>query len=157
MTWVDGVIADCHLEELTIYEDGRGWLAELFRTDELEAGLQPAMCYISQTLPGQSRGPHEHMDQTDLFAFFSGRMSLYLWDTRQDSGTYGYRQVVDVGSSNPLIAFVPPGVVHAYRNDGDVPALIVNCPNRLYAGPHRSQPVDEIRHEEETDTRFKMD
>ena len=41
------------------------------------------MTYVSQTLPGVTRGPHEHVDQTDGFAFMGpSDFKLVLWDTR---------------------------------------------------------------------------
>jgi dTDP-4-dehydrorhamnose 3,5-epimerase len=52
---------------------------------------------------------------------------------------------------------VPPGVVHAYKNIGSEPGLVFNCPNRLYKGPGRKDPVDEIRHEADKDTPFRLD
>ena len=155
--WTDGQIHDCPITPLTKYNDERGWLAEFFRDDELEPASYPEMGYISMTRPGVARGPHEHFDQSDLFVFFSGTFRLYLWDTRADSPTFGVRQIVDVGESNPASAIVPPGVVHAYRNVGDQNALIVNCPNRLYAGWGKKAEVDEIRHEDRDDDVFAMD
>ncbi|GMQ80852.1 MAG: dTDP-4-dehydrorhamnose 3,5-epimerase family protein [Rhodothermia bacterium] len=156
MDWKDGNIEGCELVPLSFHNDGRGWLVEIFRTDELNPSHHPVMAYISETNPGQARGPHEHTDQTDLFAFFSGSVRLFMWDARADSATYGVRTVRLVGEANPCIVTVPPGVVHAYRNDGTVPALILNCPNRLYAGRGKSEPVDEIRHEDSDTSAFKL-
>jgi dTDP-4-dehydrorhamnose 3,5-epimerase len=52
---------------------------------------------------------------------------------------------------------VPKGVVHAYRNVGEVPGIVINCPNQLYAGQDKKQPVDEIRHEDDPETIYRMD
>ena len=151
---IQGVI----LRPLTSFADERGWLAEIFRRDELSAELMPAMGYLSQTLPGVARGPHEHSEQTDMFAFLGpGDFKLYCWDARVNSPTFGNRIICIVGQSNPQSVIVPPGVVHAYKNISPVPALVVNCPNRLYAGPGRSESVDEIRHEERADSVYVMD
>lgn len=157
MNWKDDAIASCTVKPLTKYSDERGWLGEFFRHDELPASLHPTMGYLSLTKPGVSRGPHEHEHQTDLFLFFSGTFKLYLWDDRKESPTYGNRQIVEVGEANPAIAIVPPGVVHAYWNVGDTEALVVNCPNKLYAGEGKKEPVDEIRHEEMENSPFIME
>lgn len=157
LNWTDGNISDCIIKPLSIHSDSRGWLAEVFRHDELETEHLPEMAYISSTLPGTTRGPHEHVSQTDLFAFFSGHIRLYLWDARKSSESFGTRMIITVGEENPAIALVPPGVVHAYKNIGPGSALILNCPNKLYAGPGRSEPVDEIRHEEQTNSIFLID
>jgi dTDP-4-dehydrorhamnose 3,5-epimerase len=55
------------------------------------------------------------------------------------------------------VVIVPPGVVHGYRNIGDQAGLVVNLPNRLYKGQGRSEPVDEIRHEGDPHTCFRID
>ena len=151
---IEGVI----VEPLDRYEDARGWLVELYREDELEPAVHPVMAYISQTLPGVARGPHEHREQTDCFAFVGpGDFKLYLWDTRRDSPTSGNRQTLLVGQSSRQLVLVPPGVVHAYKNVSQVPGLVFNCPNRLYAGEGKQQPVDEIRHEDQPESPFVID
>jgi dTDP-4-dehydrorhamnose 3,5-epimerase len=143
---------------LTKYHDGRGWLCELFRTDELPAAFHPVMAYISMTSAGVARGPHEHVDQADCFCFLGpSTFRVYLWDRRPDSPTCGARQVEDVGAEKPMLLVVPPGVVHAYKNVGGVPGLVFNCPNRLYKGTGRKEPVDEIRHEEQADSVYRLD
>lgn len=156
-TFVKGTIQDVTVRPLRKFLDERGWLAELFRRDELP-GVNPVMAYISMTLPGVSRGPHEHREQTDLFCFIGpGNFKLYLWDVRQDSPSCGVRQIIYAGGDAPLFVTVPPGVVHAYRNISLEPAIVFNAPDRLYAGEGRKEPVDEIRHEEMVDSPFLLD
>ncbi len=151
---IDGII----WKPLRKYQDGRGWLCELFRHDEIPAEFYPAMAYISMTEAGVARGPHEHADQADYFCFLGpSNFKMYLWDNRANSATYLTRQVEIVGADNPMVLIVPPGVVHAYKNIGSEPGIVFNCPNRLYKGPGRKEPVDEIRHEANKDTRFLLD
>ena len=158
MDWTPGDIDGVVITPLKQHSDPRGWLGELFRSDETPAELMPAMAYVSMTYPGVTRGPHEHVDQTDTFGFVGpGTFRLKLWDARRDSPTYGYCLTVDAGAGNPAIAVVPPGVVHGYRNVSDENGLVLNFPNRLYAGRQRREPVDEIRHEDEPDGAFRMD
>ncbi len=56
-----------------------------------------------------------------------------------------------------MLLIIPPGVVHAYKNVGAEPGIVFNCPNRLYKGTGRKEPVDEIRHEEDKSNRFRLD
>jgi len=151
---IDGVV----LKPIARYADSRGWLSEVFRNDELAADNIPAMGYISMTLPGVARGPHEHVEQTDVFAFLGpGNFQLKMWDHREGSPTCGCFASAVVGEDNPSIAIVPPGVVHGYRNVSDGDGLVLNFPNRLYAGEGKREPVDEIRHEDDPVGRFSMD
>lgn len=151
-------IAGVLWKPLPVLRDERGWLCELFRQDERSAGFQPAMTYLSETLPGVTRGPHEHRHQTDCFFFLGpSTFRIAMWDNRPDSPTYWSHETALVGVDNPMMIVVPPGIVHAYRNVGTVPGLIVNAPNRLYRGPGKQDPVDEIRHENDATSPFQFD
>ena len=138
---------------LNRHTDSRGWLIELFRNDELPSGFDPVMGYLSLTLPGVARGPHEHRDQSDGFAFLSGIFEVTLWENRP--GKERSKMVLLAGENSPLFLVVPPGVVHAYRNVGAQDAFVLNFPDRLYAGEGKKEQVDEIRHEE-IDSEFKL-
>ena len=154
----EGEIKGVVVSRLNKAFDSRGWLAELFREDDLAEEFFPAMAYISSTNPGITRGPHEHVDQADLFCFIGpSNFKLRMWDNRDDSETFGYVSTVVVGQDNPASVLVPKGVVHAYQNVGDVEGIVINCPNRLYRGAGRKEEVDEIRHESDPETRFRMD
>lgn len=156
--FVDGEIEGVEIRPLKFFHDQRGWLVEIFRHDGLEQDRWPVMLYVSSTLPGVARGPHEHHDQTDGFAFVGpSDFRLWLWDARPDSPTHGHRKVVTLGASAPAAVWIPPGVVHAYRNVGEIPGLVFNAPNRLYAGWGKKEPVDEIRHEDAEPPRYPLD
>lgn len=157
-TFVPGEIDGVVLKPLTRHEDQRGWLVELYRNDEMPEANHPVMAYISETLPGVARGPHEHVDQSDYFAFLGpGEFKLYLWDARPASSTYRKRFTLVVGASNPQSVIIPPGVVHAYKCISDTPGWVYNGPNQLYAGPGKQHPVDEIRHEDEANSPYLLD
>ena len=154
----DGQIDGVQIRELVLHSDDRGWLCELFRVDEIESRQLPSMGYASVTRVLVTRGPHEHVEQTDRLCFFGpARFFLVLWDNRPGSVTYGVRMRCFVGYDNPCAVVVPPGVVHAYRNVGDVDGLVVNFPNRLYRGEGCRGAVDEIRHELDSHSVFDVD
>jgi dTDP-4-dehydrorhamnose 3,5-epimerase len=154
----DGAIDGVLVAPLMRHRDERGWLVEMFRTDELPAAHVPVMGYVSETLPGVQRGPHEHTDQCDIFVFPGpGEFHIEMWDNRPTSPTYGRRMVLRAGESRPARLVVPPGVVHGYKNVSAVPALVYNFPDRLYRGPGRKEPVDEIRHELDADSPYRLE
>ena len=153
-----GVIHDVITKPLVRFNDQRGWLSELFRSDVLPQGFNVEMAYISMTVPDVARGPHEHVDQADLFCFVGpSTFKMRMWDNRPDSPTYNHRMTLLVGLDNPMAVVVPKGVVHGYKNVGDTEGMVINCPNRLYMGEDKKDPIDEIRHEDDPDTIFKMD
>jgi dTDP-4-dehydrorhamnose 3,5-epimerase len=139
---IEGVV----IKNLSKYEDERGWLTEIYRKDEISAN--PVMGYISATKPGVARGPHEHVDQTDVFVFIGpGSVELNLWDRREGSKTKGEHMKIEVGENNPTMAIVPPGVVHAYKCVSEKDAWCINLPDQLYKGEGKKEEVDEIRWE----------
>lgn len=151
---ISGVIC----RPLVIYEDRRGWLAEIFRQDELPPEHMPVMSYISVTAPGMGRGPHAHREQTDLFCFPGpGDFRVILWDHRPESPSFGARQEFRLGAACPAVLIIPPGVVHGYLNISDRPGLVCNFANRLYRGPGRREPVDEIRFEADPHSPFRLE
>lgn len=151
---IQGVI----IRPLKKFSDERGWLMELFRKDEAEAEYFPVMTYISMTKPGVARGPHEHIDQADYFCFAGpSDFKVYLWDNRPGSATYGNKTELIAGESSPAVVIVPKKVVHAYKNVGAKDGLVINCPNRLFKGEGKKEPVDEVRYESDPASPFKVD
>ena len=158
-TFTKGKIEDVVVYPLKKYVDERGWLAELFRHDELREEFYPAMAYISVTEPNMQRGPHEHVEQADLFCFIgAGNFKLRLWDNRADSPTFRYVMTLFVGADSPQAVIIPKGVAHAYKNISQTEkGVVINCPNRLYMGEGKKEAIDEIRHEDDPETIFTID
>jgi dTDP-4-dehydrorhamnose 3,5-epimerase len=153
-----GKIQDVIIYPLKKYVDERGWLTELFRHDELSEEFYPVMAYVSVTEPGVQRGPHEHVEQADLFCFIGpSNFKLRVWDNRRASETFGRMMTLFVGADNPQAVIIPKGVAHGYKNVGSVPGVVINCPNRLYLGVGKKEPIDEIRHEDDPNTVFRME
>lgn len=144
--------------QLERHTDGRGWLMELYRRDELVSENLPAMCYISMTKPGAVRGPHEHRMQSDLFYFAGPSMfRLYLWENRPNAAEFGKKWILECGENNKIGIIIPPGIVHAYKNIGEVEGIVLNAPNQLYAGSGRNEEIDEIRYEDSVGNAFVVD
>ena len=151
---IEGVI----VKNLPKFVDDRGWLTETFRHDELEEKYFPVMGYVSMTNLDVARGPHEHVDQADNFAFIGpSNFKVYLWDNRKSSPTYMVRQILYAGEDSPKSLIIPPGVVHAYKNVGPKQGMVLNFPNQLFAGKSKASPVDEIRHEADPNTIYRLD
>jgi len=146
---IEGVI----IEQLTKFSDDRGYLVETFRIDNLPSKLRPVMSYVSYTKPGIARGPHEHMEQTDIFCFMGpGNFKIRLWDNRKEYESYGNFLELIGGKDNPIILIVPPGIVHGYKNiSEDELGMVINYPDKLYQGWGKKEKVDEIRHEVKED------
>ncbi len=142
------MIKDVVIKKIEKYNDERGWLAEIYRDDELS--YKPLMSYVSVTKSGVVRGPHEHVHQSDCFVFMGpGSFNLYLWDRRVKSETEGEYIKISVGEDNPTLVIVPPGVVHGYKCVSECDAWCINLPNKLYKGKDKKDEIDEVRWEED--------
>lgn len=127
-----GEIQDLVVCPLKKFVDGRGWLAEFFRHDEIK---------------------------TDLFCFVgAGNFKMRMWDNRADSPTYRNMMTLFVGADNPQAVIVPVGVAHAYKKVSVTEkGVVINCPNRLFMGEGKREAIDEIRHEDDLETIFRID
>ena len=158
MRFVPGPIEGLVVKDLTKHTDHRGWLMELFREDDVPKEFFPSMAYVSSSGPGIIRGPHEHKEQSDFFCFVGpSTFKISLWDNRKTSKTSGNRMILEAGESAPRSVVIPAGVVHAYKNIGPTVGWVLNFPNRLYGGVNRKEPVDEIRHEDDSHSIFELE
>ena len=149
---IEGVI----IKKIAKNSDSRGWLAEIYRQDELN--YLPAMSYISLTKPEVIRGPHEHKFQSDCFVFIGpGDFTLHLWDNRTGSITNGEYLKIMAGENNPIMVIVPPGVVHGYKCVSEAEGWCVNLPDKLYRGEGKKEEVDEIRWENDNSAPYKIE
>lgn len=149
------MIKDVIIKKINKYQDERGWLAEIFRNDEIN--YRAAMAYVSATKPGIARGPHEHREQSDCFVFIGpGDFRLYLWDRREESETKGEEMKIEVGENNPIMIIVPPGIAHGYKCISERNGWCLNFPDKLYRGEGKKEKADEIRWEDQKNSPYKM-
>ena len=158
MNFPEGNIEGVVIRDLVRHNDKRGWLSELFRSDEVAPGNFPVMGYASGTEAGAIRGPHEHRFQDDYFCFFGpSTFRIYLWDNRKSAASFGRKMVLEVGENRTVSVLIPAGVVHAYKNIGSVTGWSFNFPNRLYGGDGKTSEIDEIRYEEDPSSPFRIE
>jgi hypothetical protein len=67
---ISGVIC----KPLVIYPDQRGWLAEIFRQDEVAPDHVPVMAYVSVTQPGVGPGYQNAGDGPGYVCNFANRL-----------------------------------------------------------------------------------
>ena len=157
IAYTDGPIEGVVIRPLKAFHDERGWLVEIFRHDELEQDRWPVMMYVSSTLPGVTQVPTSILTRP-----MASRLSA-LPISSSICGTHARIVPPTATGRSPLWAsrtprpWIPPGVVHAYRNVGQVSGVVFNAPNRLYAGWEKKEKVDEIRHEDADPRKFPMD
>ncbi len=136
------------VEALPVFKDDRGSLYELYREDDMPESFKPVMACASWSHPGVARGPHQHVMQDDYFNFAGpSNFTVYLWDDRPGAAGASVGWYVPTGEQAPARIYVPRGVVHAYHNTGPAMGLVLTVTSLLFKGMGRRDPVDEIRHE----------
>ena len=142
-TMIHGVV----VKQLRVHSDDRGSLMEVLRADD------PFFAAIKQTtyteaFPGVIKAFHWHKRQKDIWFFATGMAQVVLYDLRPDSPTAGQRQVLYMGSRNPLVLCIPEYVAHGYRVLGTQPAGLFYHTTAVYDPAHPDEeriPFDDPR------------
>ena len=158
VSFVDGPIEGVVFKPLVPHADRRGWLAELYREDELPARQHPVMAYVSETMPGVARGPHEHVDQTDYFAFL-GPGEFLLVSLGCPARFADPRPPHEGGGGRVEPAVRDRSARRGSRLQERRPGarLGIQRPEPALRRPRQAGPVDEIRHEDQPDSPFRLD
>jgi len=111
--------------------DARGFLMELMRPDWPEF-IQWGQVYATMCYPGVVKGWHYHYHQIDSFNCVCGMGKVVLFDNRPNSPTNGIINEFIIGPLNPKMVQIPNFVWHGFAAVGPEPAIIINCPTRMY-------------------------
>jgi dTDP-4-dehydrorhamnose 3,5-epimerase len=119
------------VRKLRLIPDERGFLLEMLRSDWEEFD-KFGQAYITAVYPGVVKGWHYHKIQTDRFVCVAGMAKVVLYDGREGSPTHGEVNEFFMGTQNPILLKIPPGVMHGFKGISPEVTLIVNIPSELY-------------------------
>jgi dTDP-4-dehydrorhamnose 3,5-epimerase len=126
------LIEGVNLRRATTHPDERGELTEIFNP---AWGILPEPAiYIYQTMlrPRRIKGWVYHKLQHDRFFLTTGHLKIVLYDPRETSPTRGVVNEVFLTERNRGLLSIPPYVVHAVQNIGEVDAVWINMPTVAY-------------------------
>lgn len=113
-------------------DSGRGVLMEVLRADEpLFTKFGQSVFTISYGR-GTIKGFHWHRKQDDLWFIASGKARVVLYDMRDDSPTKNETQVIEAGTRDYKLIFIPHGVAHGYKVLTDDPLMLVYHVTEVY-------------------------
>jgi len=139
------MIKGVKVKNLKVIPDYRGRLMEILRNDD-NLFIQFGQVYMTTVLPGIVKGWHYHKKQTDNFVCVHGKIRLGLYDSREDSETYGKTQEFILSLENPILVQIPNGVMHGFECVGDEEAIVINAVTEPYnhdtPDEHRVDPFD---------------
>ena len=127
-TLIDGV----SLRYATTHFDERGEVCEIY---DPAWGLSSApLVYVYAALirPARIKGWVYHKEQIDRMFALSGFLRIVLYDPREGSPSRGMINEIHLTERNRGLVVIPPLVVHAVQNVGNIDAAFVNMPDRPY-------------------------
>ena len=133
---IDGV----KVVALTVHADDRGYLIEILRATDEHFTTFGQVYLVGNQARGTIRAFHKHEKLWDWFFIAHGSAKFALKDDREDSPTFGEMNTFILGTRNPGLLVVPPGVYHGWMSLED-DTLLISTGSEVY---NRATP-DEVR------------
>ncbi len=127
-TLIDGV----RLKEVRNVLKRDGTLVEIYRSDwALDSGPLDQVFQVGLQ-PGAISDWHAHALTTDRIFVTQGQILLALYDSRQNSPTYGQSNQFRLSLLRPMLVSIPPRIWHLVANVGSEYAALLNLVDRAY-------------------------
>ena len=134
------LIEGVQLIPLQVHADDRGYLVELVRKTDPFLRRFGQVYLVGDFTRGIVRAFHKHEVLWDYFFISHGSAKFVLVDDRPNSPTYKKIDVFVIGSRNPSLLVVPPGIFHGWMSLED-DTQMVSVASEVY---NREKP-DEVR------------
>lgn len=121
-----------------------GYLTEVFRSDWQLGGDGVDQVFMTMLEPGGMSAWHAHAVTTDRIFVAQGQFKIVLFDSRQDSPTYGTLNEFRFGTVKPALLVIPPRVWHGVQNTASGAGILINAVDTAYryeAPDHYRLPV----------------
>ena len=118
--------------------DGRGEVTELWSLP-WSGFTQPTHVYQSGTDFGVVKCWHLHEIHTDQFAITRGKVQVSVVDVRDGSATFGDVNRFIMGTLNPGLLRIPPGLMHGWKALSQPEIIVLNLQSHPY------DPADEYK------------
>lgn len=112
--------------------DDRGQVMHVLRSDDPNF-IAFGEAYISEIFARVTKGWKLHTLSTSNMVVPVGEVRFVMYDTREESPTFGKFDDVTIGDKNYQLLTIPPHVVYAWRNVRDTTAVVLNCATELWS------------------------
>lgn len=109
-----------------------GVITEVFRPEWDPTGKPIVHVYQSRLFPGAVGAWSCHARTVDRLFVNQGHLKAVLFDSREESPTFGKLNEFHVGDARPTFLVIPTGVWHGLQNLGSSDALVLNFPTEAY-------------------------
>ena len=125
---IDGL----NIKRLTLQQDARGGLVELFSNEWKYHAASLCYAYSVSVEPRALRGWVLHKKQDDRIVVLSGCLTWAFYDDRPESPTYKLLNLFTFGERDRQLFTIPAGVYHAVKNVSQAEAIFLNFPSLPY-------------------------
>jgi len=119
---IDGVV----ITPLKQFPDERGTVMHMLRNDS-PVFQEFGEIYFSTVHPGAVKAWHFHHRQTLNYAVPVGAIKFVLYDSRENSPTFGQIQEITLGEDHYSLVTVPPLTWNGFQGISEGTALVANC------------------------------
>lgn len=106
-------------KELIVHKDARGWLAEIFRPEDVENTIKGQVT-ITTAFPGIIKANHYHKRKNEWYCILKGKMKLVLKDMNN-----GNQEEVVLSEDKLQILKIEPNIAHGFKNIGNDMLLLL--------------------------------
>ena len=126
------LIGEVVIQEVKNVPTNYGYLTEIFRIDWHLDQFGVDQVFQSVLEPGGISAWHAHAVTTDRLFVSHGQIRIVLYDSREDSPTFGVVNEFRFGTVRPAMVIVPAMVWHGIENISSKPSTIINVVDHAY-------------------------
>ena len=101
------------VKNLIVHKDDRGWLAEIFRPEDLNMTMKGQVT-VTTAHPGIVKANHYHKRKYEWYCVLKGKMNLALKDMKT-----GTKEEMIIEDKDLKILKISPNIAHGFKNIGD--------------------------------------
>jgi len=101
------------IKELIVHRDNRGWLAEIFRPEDVNKTMNGQVT-ITTANPGIVKANHYHKRKHEWYCVIKGKMKLVLKDIKT-----GKKEEMILSENELKIVKIGPNIAHGLKNIGN--------------------------------------
>ncbi len=101
------------IKELTVHRDNRGWLAEIFRPEDVNKTMKGQIT-ITTAYPDIVKANHYHKRKWEWYCVIKGKMKLVLKDMNTEK-----KEEMILSDDKLSILKIGPNIAHGFKNIGD--------------------------------------
>ena len=104
---------DIETKKLVKHVDSRGWLAEIFRPNDVNKTMKGQVT-VTTAHPGIIKANHYHKKMNEWYCVIKGKMHLVLKDMKTAE-----KKEIMLSDDNLSIIKITPWIAHGFKNIGD--------------------------------------